>query len=690
MCLPRTWGSNEMDPICWETLQPKLAKGARGELLLAEVVEQLSRVDPYAEGGIEALQRVRRGSLDQALHCGAEVGALRVCISVLCDLRGQGWNVRVNDGAVQVGMPLSIDDPVREKARIRAGLLVERDQQLREPAVRRFVSDMERRRPGPSGDWVSIFSLMRDGAALARELRGVRNLASEGDRATALDGLIRPYIQVVDDSRCPHTGLHLKDVWRYFRHTWASPHKTLPGRTVWLLVRDAAVKYHPVVGIAALGSAVVQLLIRDNWIGWAPDEFIARLRAQPSNEWATWLDERLTEQLQGVYYADFLEKGILDEPALETPCQRVVDELRAIATDAREVHRQHGTASEHKDFSAIGETAFWELRARTHLFTSKRAATLADILEDRIFLRRSGFVNATSVSLAAALKESRGRKAIRRTLRRVKAAHVGIDMLDITVCGAIPPYSHLLGGKLVSLLLASPEVRSAYQVRYGGRSSVIASSMAGASVKRAPRLVLLGTTSLYGVGSSQYNRLRVPGSAVGGADDAELRYVQLGATEGYGSFHFSSGTLQEIREFFAASHGGRRVKHIFGEGANPRMREIREALYDVGLPIQLLKHGSKRILYVVPLARNFREVLLDQAEDPDYLLSGNDSDGGTEALVRFWVDRWLVRRIEHDPALAAVESQTLDYPVEHGARVSLPSTLGDTPLFAGAEELGPS
>ncbi len=72
--------------------------------------------------------------------------------------------------------------------------------------------------------------------------------------------------------------------------------------------------------------------------------------------------------------------------------------------------------------------------------------------------------------------------------------------MDITVCGAIAPYGPILGGKLVSLLLAGPEAVHEYERRYKDAVSVIASSMAGKPIVRNPRLALLGTTSLYGTG----------------------------------------------------------------------------------------------------------------------------------------------------------------------------------------------
>src|SRR5262245_26677762 len=106
-------------------------------------------------------------------------------------------------------------------------------------------------------------------------------------------------------------------------------------------------------------------------------------------------------------------------------------------------------------------------------------------------------------------------------------------MVDITVCGAVAPYGPILGGKLVSLLLAGPDAIREYERRYGSAVSVIASSMAGKPVVRTPRLALLGTTSLYGTSSSQYNRIRVPGEAVGGRPATCLEYRELGHSTGF-------------------------------------------------------------------------------------------------------------------------------------------------------------
>jgi len=47
-------------------------------------------------------------------------------------------------------------------------------------------------------------------------------------------------------------------------------------------------------------------------------------------------------------------------------------------------------------------------------------------------------------------------------------------MMNIMVCGAIPPYNRILGGKLVAMALTGPRVIDMYQDKYGDYQSEIA------------------------------------------------------------------------------------------------------------------------------------------------------------------------------------------------------------------------
>ena len=554
------------------------------------------------------------------------------------------------------------------KSHIRESLLVERNVQLAERATQEFVTRMERPRRHGSG-FRSIISLFRDGAELAQALKDIRQVSRGPERVCALRRVIEPYVQVVASGiACEHTGLDLQNIWRYFRHTWVTPYRSVPGRQISFLIRDRAVENHPVIGIGALASSVVQQKERDRWIGWHPSVFLESMEADQYKGWSRWLRDRLEDLLSEIYVGDFFGEGIIGEADLIDPPAGAIGRLRKVATAARETHRLFRQEERHKK-AGVADEVDWQAAAETHLFRAKRAGRLASLLRARRDLVQAGFTKTSSEHLRKAVGTSEGQRAILTVLRFVKASRVGIDMMDISVCGAVDPYRPILGGKLVSLLLASPDVVEAYADRYRSASSIIASSMAGRAVNRTPRLVLLMTTSLYSVASSQYNRVKVRPERHGG--NGTLEYRNLAHTAGFGSYHFSKTTMDSMEVLLAQAESGREVNSIFGEGVNPKLRKVREALEAVGLPSDtLLRHGSRRIVYAVPLASNFRDILVRRARHPDYVLP--TSQQGTAGLIEFWYDRWLSRRIERDEILDRVASHRTDYPINHGARVRLP------------------
>lgn len=120
-------------------------------------------------------------------------------------------------------------------------------------------------------------------------------------------------------------------------------------------------------------------------------------------------------------------------------------------------------------------------------------------------------------------------------LRRTKAELVGTEIPDLATCGAIAPYNMLLGGKLVSMLAVSPFTVRAYHDKYCGNASEIASGMAGRAIRRRANLVFVGTTSLYGSGSGQYNRIPLLGAILSGTADVQFR--RLGRSRSFGTSH---------------------------------------------------------------------------------------------------------------------------------------------------------
>lgn len=605
--------------------------------------------------------------------------------NVILDLLSQGWDLNISGSNIKFHPPRLLENSHSSKDLVRSRHLLGRNAQLSEPSVTDFVKKMQRRRLH-GNEWHSIFSVMRDGRDLAEKLRNADSLHDSGRRARALSEVVAPYIQFADPNTvCQYSGLRLGDVWRYFRHTWVNEYKSVPGRSMMVLIRDAAARNHPVIGIAALSSSVVQHRKRDEWIGWQPQTFVDYVTRNPSKKIAVWLLDSVQRLIQGLYIADLMTDGICSRSQIASPNQTVIDRL--VEESKRSIKRHHRNPQKRLHKGRKGDltsSKYWNAEARTHLYRSKRCKKLADLLAIRKSFHEKGLRHASKQSLSKAIESATIRTSIAQLTRMVKGEHVGIDMLDITVCGAVAPYNLLLGGKLVCMLLCSPEVTKHYSERYANQVSIIASANKGKPVVRKPNLVLICTTSLYGVGSSQYNRVKIPLEKVGGREGDEIRFENLGHSYGFGTYHFSKETIHLGSVLISRRTNSRPVNSIFGEGVNPLMRKIREALDAVGLQSDgLLRHGDRRVTYGVRLASNFRAVLTGFNKRPSYLISQTNAEQHSAEIADHWRRRWLSARITRPEILDTVTQHNLTYPIRHGAVVPLPSDGVDPELFEG-------
>lgn len=612
----------------------------------------------------------RRGCTDSG------TASLAAAACVLCDLASQGWDVEVGDG-VRVRPARSAAGVAEEKQRVRRQEHLKRDEQLSRPSVRAFIAGIERPREY-RGEFVSIFSLMRDGWELRSALQAAA--AQDPGDPLALRAAVDPYLQVVaPGERCQHTGLLLTDIWRYFRHTWTNYYATTPGRTLPFLVRDRAAKFHPVIGIAALSSAIVQIRERDDWIGWQPETFLAGLAAEPTARMARWVTARLERGLAELHLTDLIQDGLYWPSLWDAPSADAIDRLVKEARARRRDHHRFVRQSDFKSRSGNADAATWELRAETDLFRSKRCLALADLLRGRAALQPFLWPRPTAEGLRRALADPQGRRAIAGILRRAKAESVGTEIADLAVCGAVAPYNAILGGKLVSMLAVSPSAIRAYRSKYSGYHSEIASAMAGRPIQRRAHLVFVGTTSLYGSGASQYNRIRIPATVLGGTADIEFR--QLGRSKAYGTSHLSGDSVAALVRLSEQSSTGARVNSIFGEGVNPKLRKVRAGLALLGWPAgELLQHGRQRIVYGISLVSNLLPYLLGADGRPQYVFPAAIRDD-VEKISGWWMQRWLAHRIQSEDVMAEIERHHSERPVRHGARVTLPNLEEDGVLF---------
>ncbi|MHB8107588.1 MAG: Druantia anti-phage system protein DruA [Candidatus Cryosericum sp.] len=215
--------------------------------------------------------------------------------------------------------------------------------------------------------------------------------------------------------------------------------------------------------------------------------------------------------------------------------------------------------------------------------------------------------------------------------QETRSRNIGYAM-DAYVVGALPPYSYLLGGKLISYLLASNEVRELYRNKYAGAKTRI-------QHRELTDLACIFTTSLYGR-SSQYSRIRFEGREL---------WNMVGFTHGYGTQHLTAETLQGMRDI--VKQAGFSVGNEFGDGPSWNMRLVKKAASLLGIDgDELLQHSFRRGIYTLPLANNTREFLCGKAKSLEYF------DYPATVLAGYWKDRWLLMRRQEDNVVQQVRA----------------------------------
>ncbi len=202
-----------------------------------------------------------------------------------------------------------------------------------------------------------------------------------------------------------------------------------------------------------------------------------------------------------------------------------------------------------------------------------------------------------------------------------------VNVMDAYVLGAVPPYSQLLGGKLVCALLGSREISDYFAAKYAGTTGIISNK------KRGPKLALVTVTSALGR-SSLYNRLVLP---------ERVTLQRVGVTEGWGHFHVPEALFHRMRELLDLDGHAYADGHQFGDGPNWRIRVIRECLGRIGMDPNLLRHGISREVYAMPLADNWQDFLRGKSKD---CVMRRPS---AREISRDAMARWLIPRADRRP-----------------------------------------
>lgn len=360
----------------------------------------------------------------------------------------------------------------------------------------------------------------------------------------------------------------------------------------------------------------------------------------------------IEEGVRGIAVADL---NLTHAQLLRSP-GRYIDDLRDQSISARRAWKSSRSLAAKRPPRARRDSERMtgaELRdfSRDPLFFKKRVTQLLSLLSAWSDLKAlRGSVRADAVRAHVLGERWAGgpltggarvvgglRCALQQRLSRLMAAQVA----DVSVCGALPPYGPLLGGKLAALLALSRDTAALYFDQYDGQVSDIKSKMAGRAFRRPADLLALSTTSFFSIGSSQYNRVRLPEN-MGGAG-----WSHIGQSAGHGTMHFSIETTELIQSLLQNETGAALITSEFGEGPSERMRKVRDGLVRLGLPAdELLRHGAPRLVYLSELNAGESKPGLACRGVP-WRRCGPSG----EAVATYWRERWLAPRLGRRPEL---------------------------------------
>ena len=231
------------------------------------------------------------------------------------------------------------------------------------------------------------------------------------------------------------------------------------------------------------------------------------------------------------------------------------------------------------------------------------------------------------------------------------------SVMDLYICGAVPPYSFLLGSKLVAGLATAREVGDAFRAKYTGAKGIISGE------EKPAELLVVTTTSALGR-SSLYNRLKLRTHPV-------TEFRRIGFTEGWGHFSVGDDLFMRLRDHLISEDHKYANGHSFGTGPNWRLRTIRAAMKSLGVDDGLLKHGIRREVFAAELSDTARQQLREGIQGPGARPTAAE-------IAEAALNRWMRPRYEREGLRTWTRADTEEL---------LPASAGEGVATAGQGDL---
>jgi hypothetical protein len=452
---------------------------------------------------------------------------------------------------------------------------------------------------------------LRDRGHLDGLTESVRNLQHADYAAhTVVSELSKaaPEVELLDTRQNVH-GYDTRQLWRTVRSTWSmAPEASAPGREVALVAVDRRWPGTP-LGIVQFRNVVPEISARDMWLGVSLGGstssrdsnrgFIGILNSQPS---LTMDRAKSTLTMMELLCGHIQHDGIELEFREEN-----IQQLGALVR----LERQRFDETRREGAQGLNNE---------HLKRMKRVQTGYELLRGIRALRAIVSGSVVLENLGTDLERD-----LTAGLSKVWHYQMGFVAVEMSICGAAPPFGPMRVGKLMAALAGSAVVAEAWGADrpLGAIAKEVYHPDVRMDVPNSGPLVVF-TSGLFPGHSAQYNRV-TSGSS---------RWSKIGSTSGFGSFHISFETTESMRRLNEVTKGYQHVTRKFGEGSGARFRSVGRALGHLGLP-DFRKHETARPLYALPLVRNPQAAILGWEPPDRYRLPD------PQEIAEEWWGRWV-------------------------------------------------
>jgi hypothetical protein len=377
--------------------------------------------------------------------------------------------------------------------------------------------------------------------------------------------------------------LESSNVFRYGVTTWSMPYRGREGRSARFIVwiRNRGTEFP--LGIMEVGDDAPYSPLRDQALGFSVPNQHDPLNAK--------LKVRLLELRKTMNRSD-----LPIDPTLDT--KDFLTAWRSLNLDEKSVRDKFTDPSVRKRISYLNR-----------IFNGELALSEADLWNEK--------------DVAAAVR------AIKDvTLNRVHT--------EVVICGALPPFGNLLGGKIVAMMMNHPLVRATLDRDIG---VLLAGSFDVLKIEKwLPRFgpLLTTTKGLFPNHSAQYNRVRLP------SGKSTLKLEKLGLTQGQTMSHISDRSMNfavEINERM----GEKGISREYGSGGAKRQRILQSAARIVGLDTDSLYAHVTRPVYGTLFVSNSQGVVLggESPEWKDNYMPNQTTEEYETLVMEMWRDKWL-------------------------------------------------